>query len=208
VQRYPVALSPQFARPMYDDRGFGHHRIDGTIHCFPSAPPPQTNGHYRAAKQNYPDTPNVPRFLGGTSLLILATASGLEQSTHAEFPGPHVGTYRNRLLKRALLMSGHPVVLFFDESKIAPHGTKGPFRIGECHSVCDPEMAWNDLVQKQPLALCVGASSEDGIQRVVRTLKAQGPWKAGALREYAAAWCTVLENAVFNERLGNSVENG
>ncbi|MCC7420182.1 MAG: DUF4062 domain-containing protein [Planctomycetaceae bacterium] len=139
--------------------------------------------------------------------LILATASGLEQATASEFPGPHVGTYRNKLLKRALLRSRHPVVLFFDHSKISPYGPKGAFKVGSCHPVCDPDFSWEMVVKENPLCLCVGADNDEAMDKIVKLLESQGAWKAETPRDYDGKKATLLVNAQFWNYFGKSRTN-
>lgn len=139
--------------------------------------------------------------------LILATASGLEAESDPEFPGPHVGTYRNKLVKRSLLQSGHPLVLFLDESKIAPIGVKGKFKKGYCHSVCDPEFSWQDAVRKQPLALCVGATSERRLKKVIGSLTQHETWSSEEPKVYDGGCAVVLYNDRFWKRFGVPASN-
>ena len=72
--------------------------------------------------------------------LFLATASGVELDPKSPFQGPHVGSYHNRLFKRAILSNSqyHPVILFLDEDKVP-----SAFIPGKCYSVCDPDFSWD-----------------------------------------------------------------
>lgn len=137
--------------------------------------------------------------------LILATASGLEDSLDPKFPGPHVGTYRNKLVKRALLESGRPTILFFDNSKIAPDGPKGPFVTEQCHPVCDEDLPWRRVVEKNPLGLCIGADEESLLLDSCKRLMKDGNWSfAMRPKKYEGhGWAVVLTNKVFDEQLCN-----
>jgi hypothetical protein len=141
-----------------------------------------------------------------TKTIILATASGLEEASHPQFPGPHVGTYYNKLVKRALLQSGHPVVLFLDESKIAPFGAKGKFVVGKCHPICDPDWSWHKASHEAPVALCIGAGTKPAIDKIVEAFEAQQTWKAERPREYASGWAVIIKNRVFSETLPNAAQ--
>jgi hypothetical protein len=55
------------------------------------------------------------------------------------------------LFKRAIFASGSPVVLFLNAEKLGD-----PFRIGRCYSVFDSNEAWSYVIQKCPMAICIG----------------------------------------------------
>jgi len=97
--------------------------------------------------------------------LILMAASGLELSRESEFPGPHVGSYYNKLFKRAILASACPTVMFLDETKVP-----WEFKIGNCFPVCDKDMSWSSVCQTNPLAIAVAASTEEKVKELERLL--------------------------------------
>lgn len=99
--------------------------------------------------------------------VILMTASGIDVSKGNEFPGPHVGSYYNKLFKRALLESACPTVIFLDEIKVPP---VKEFEIGECFSVCDEEMSWSKVCQTNPLAIAIAASTEERAKELEQLL--------------------------------------
>ncbi len=109
------------------------------------------------------------------STMILATASGLEANS-GMFPGPHVGTYHNKLVKRAMLESKVPLVLFLDSQKILPHGTKSKFNPGKCHHVCDMHLSWEMVTSTQPIAMCFGADNLDELEKVEAEVDKHGKW--------------------------------
>lgn len=97
------------------------------------------------------------------SLLILAATSGM----NCDDPlGPHVGSYRNMLFKRALLQTRAPIVFFVDESKFAPES----YDPNRCFLVCAQEFEWKTIVKTQPIAFCVGISTEERAREIARKL--------------------------------------
>lgn len=99
--------------------------------------------------------------------IILMTASGIELSEESGFPGPHVGSYYNKLFKRALLESACPTVIFLDETKVPP---EKEFEIGKCFSVCDEEMSWSKICQTNPLAIAIAASTKERAEELEQLL--------------------------------------
>ena len=85
----------------------------------------------------------------GKNSLVLMTASGLDNS-NSEFKGPHVGSYYNMLIKRALLTNELPTVLVLEESKVFKKYSKG-----RCFAVCDRTgpLSWEEICRKKPLAI-------------------------------------------------------
>ncbi|MEW6609511.1 MAG: DUF4062 domain-containing protein [bacterium] len=108
---------------------------------------------------------------GSKKLLLFATASGLNIDKDSQFPlGPHVGSYYNKLFKRALFTTGCPIVLFIDATKIE----EIPFNPQHCFSVCDSEISWESVCNKIPLALCIGAKDESQRERIITQVKQYG----------------------------------
>ncbi|MBM3299217.1 MAG: DUF4062 domain-containing protein [Deltaproteobacteria bacterium] len=98
--------------------------------------------------------------------IIFMAASGVDLAKDSEFPGPHVGSFYNKLFKRAILESGCPTVIFLDETKIPQE-----FPIGECFSVCDQEFPWVSVCQARPLAIAVATNSEETARKLRRLLE-------------------------------------
>ncbi len=141
------------------------------------------------------------------SALILGAASGLELDQDSNFPGPHAATFVNKLVKRALLETGHPIVMFLDEEKISPAHPGGKFHVGKCHHVCDPDLSWKDVCAKFPIAICVGASSKEKLDVIVSSLAAAGLTKISHYQECGEkgrSWVTVVRNNPFDEALGKT----
>ncbi|MBI4232494.1 DUF4062 domain-containing protein [Candidatus Peregrinibacteria bacterium] len=134
--------------------------------------------------------------------LILGAASGLELASNSEFPGPHVGTYYNKLFKRVLLESRHPLILFLDEKKISPFDKFGRFKIGECHNVCDEDISWKAVCVERPIAICIGASTKKHLEKIVSLLDEQGLKNVGLIKRCGEAWVTLVRNSVFDSQLG------
>ena len=90
--------------------------------------------------------------------LLLVTSSGLNL-TNGNFPlGLHVGSFKNKVFKIAILKARAPKIYFMDESKIDCE-----IREDHCRFVAeyvDPETGreatWRDLGSEQPIAFCVG----------------------------------------------------
>jgi hypothetical protein len=140
--------------------------------------------------------------------LILATASGLELDPKSEFQGPHAGTFVNKLLKRVLFETGHPIVLFLDEEKISPFFENGRFKVGKCHHVCDSGFPWQEICHSHPMAICVSSSSREKLEQIVEQLRAAGLTKSGHTKdvpEGAGTWVTIVRNEAFDRALGKPV---
>jgi Domain of unknown function (DUF4062) len=116
--------------------------------------------------------------LGGRDQVILATASGWD-TTHAQryFRGPHVGSHANMLFKRAIFMTGLPVVLFLTRRKLDPTCFEARFKCrtdGEsmdpetryCYPVFGRELPLERALVETPVALCVGYEKESDSRRI------------------------------------------
>jgi hypothetical protein len=104
--------------------------------------------------------------------LILMTASGVDTrsaSATVPYPGPHVGSYENMLLKRCLLSLGCPKVMFLHPDKLGFE-----FRFNNCHAVCDQSFSWSQIRKKCPLAIAMSAPSREEQQRLASELEAHG----------------------------------
>jgi len=95
--------------------------------------------------------------------IILMAASGVDLSKESEFPGLHVGSYYNKLFKRAILAAACPTIIFLDETKMPQE-----FKIGKCFSVCDEEMTWSSVCQTNPLAIAVATSTKEKAKELER----------------------------------------
>lgn len=127
--------------------------------------------------------------------LFLATASGIDLDKNSTFPGPHVGSYYNKLVKRAILSANCPVVLFLDESKV-PY----PFIVGRCFPVCDPDKTWDEVCKSVPLALCIGTSTQEKREEVIKEIEPFGFNPITIAREYKKHWPLMASNNLFHER--------
>lgn len=101
--------------------------------------------------------------------LVLMTASGLDNST-SEFKGPHVGSYYNMLIKRALLDIDLPAVLVLEESKVFKDYSKG-----KCFAVCNKtgQYSWKSICSEKPLAIVTCAKLEKS-KAICEELKSLG----------------------------------
>jgi hypothetical protein len=100
--------------------------------------------------------------------LVLMTASGVDTNPDSPYPGPHVGSYHNMLLKRALLSLDCPKVLF-----LHPEKWGFGFRWGNCHAVCDPAFSW-ERAKELPLAIALSADSSEAQRDLADELAANG----------------------------------
>ena len=106
--------------------------------------------------------------------IILATASGWD-TTHniKEFHGPHVGSHANMLFKRAIFMTGQPVILFLSRNKVDPdqelHEARFKCRTDNempkegmryCYPVFGDELPLMKALAESPVALCIGYEKE------------------------------------------------
>jgi hypothetical protein len=143
---------------------------------------------------------------GDDKQIILATASGWDTAHSVpEFHGPHVGSHANMLFKRAIFMTGAPVVMFLSRHKVDPNCREAGFKwrkdskklevdMRYCYPVFGEELPLEKALVDTPLALCVGYEREKleqdiDIRQVGENLKSVlNPelGKAGFDMEYAA----------------------
>ena len=200
---------------------------DGEIRRNPPVAPDPTDPYGAIftlkCKRAYEEPPMVPRSLypkeieaineiidllktGGEKQIILATASGWDTAHHVpEFHGPHVGSHANMLFKRAIFMTGNPVVLFLSRHKVDPQFREAGFKcrtdskgieanMSYCYPVFGEELPLEFALKNTPLALCIGYElekneHEEDIRKVGEKLKSvlrPELEKAGFDMEYAA----------------------
>jgi hypothetical protein len=134
------------------------------------------------------------------SSLILMTASGIDTRPYdvlTPYPGPHVGSYPNMLLKRCLLSVNAPKVIFLDPKK-----WNFDFKYGNCHPVCDASYSWDYVIHNTPLAIALAANSREEQGVISKQLVAQGfnnleleEAKAGS----TGPWSIIASNDKFKE---------
>lgn len=110
--------------------------------------------------------------------IILATASGWDtEHSIKEFRGPHVGSHPNMLFKRAIFMTGEPVVLFLSRHKVDPRFREAGFKCRNdnkkakavtryCYPVFGYELPLIKALMDMPLALCIGYEKEKDEQDI------------------------------------------
>jgi hypothetical protein len=132
--------------------------------------------------------------------LVLMTASGVDtqpESKDAPYPGPHVGSYANMLLKRSLLSLPCPKVLF-----IHPGKWGFDFRFNNCHAVCDQSFPWDRVRSSSPLAIALATESQGRQQQLADELAAYG-FTDIDLEEVPAGiqgpWSVIAANQAFAE---------
>lgn len=105
----------------------------------------------------------------GNKTLLLAAASGLQLSNRIKVKdritkpegilqcrGPHVGSYKNKLFKRFLYETKHPLMIFITADKI-----DSEIDLEKCHFVLDDKEQWERFISDHPLAFCVGCQRRD-----------------------------------------------
>ena len=139
------------------------------------------------------------------SALILMTVSGIDVRTlsiEAPYPGPHVGSYPNMLLKRCLLSINSPKVVFID-----PNKWDFNFVFGNCHAICDESFPWDGVILEHPLAIVIATESKDEQKRIgdelceygLTFLEFEEP-KAGTEGSFAVIASNKLFNDYFKEQ--------
>jgi hypothetical protein len=99
-------------------------------------------------------TKDIDSLLGKKGLIVMAV-SGVDWSDD-HICGPHVGRYRNMLMKRSLLQSTHPKVIVLDNAKWFKS-----FDYDECYPVCGSGIDWSTLLKDSPIAFAVGVNNAD-----------------------------------------------
>lgn len=97
----------------------------------------------------------------GKSGCLLLSAESIDPSDELQFKGPHTGSHKIMLFKRALMESACPMVMFLDDTKIP-----FPARFGQSYSVCDGDFNWSTVMETVPLCLVVGCSTAEAASRV------------------------------------------
>ena len=129
-------------------------------------PPTKIRTMDKHVKSYYDEvTEQFLNFFGEHNSLILLAASGIDLSENSEFPGPHVGSYYNKLIKRSLISTKKPIVLFIDESKLDKQFIKR-----KCYSICDPDFLWSDIIASQAFAIAVATHSMDRCKFAINEL--------------------------------------
>jgi nucleoside 2-deoxyribosyltransferase len=142
-------------------------------------------------------TRNAP----SSKLLILAAASGINCTDSP--PGPHVGSYRNKIFKRALLMTGAPIVFFVDESKFLEESKL--YSPTKCFAVCGEQLTWDQVLKERSIAFCVAASSPEKRSAVVTALHSLGlNWSSS--REPRGDYASCLPFLMSNKRFAEDFE--
>ncbi len=138
--------------------------------------------------------------------LLLGTASGLELRQDFPFPGPHVGSYHNKIFKRAMLKSPHPLMFFLDYTKISPISEDGEFIYNKCYPVCDNKEMWEYIYKQFPLAFCIGADTEKIINDIIELFDCLGFEPFKPISEEEGYWIVVLRNQEFFDKIGKRVD--
>lgn len=189
-----------------------------SIHLFPYGPPELKYGATFGELSRIPEhTPlTSPHKLPGSasptvskirehfintyrnSGILFVTASGIELSPDALFPGPHVGTYYSQLFKRSLLSANCPTVMFLDEQKL-----KNVFIVGKCFAVFDPDFTWYDFCKDTPFAIAFSARSEVFLTETEKILNKIHLTKLTDINEdrfgNIRTWSIILGNQKFQD---------
>jgi len=129
-----------------------------------------------------------------SSGLILGATSGIDFTRGSEGFGPHCGSYKNMLFKRALLESGCPVMLFLDQDKVAR-----PFIHKRCFAVCDSDFPWEYACRNKPVALACAFWNEETAWPVIEEVQSFGFGHVEHERRSERPWCFIVSNDRFQE---------
>lgn len=132
-----------------------------------------------------------------TSGLILGATSGIDLSVTSEVIGPigpHCGSYKNMLFKRALMESGAPMILFLDQDKFWR-----PFIDKRCFAVCDRDFTWDYACRNKPLAIACAFWDEDRAWPAIEMLDSLGFTHVEPERRNERPWCFIATNDRFQE---------
>lgn len=108
----------------------------------------------------------------GDKSLILMTASGVDirqLSEECAYPGLHVGSYPDMLLKRCLMALPYPKVIFLHPGKWGFE-----FTYSNCHAVCDESFQWDNLISSSPIAVALAADTQTRQQELAIDLMSKG----------------------------------
>jgi hypothetical protein len=147
--------------------------IDITVDRTPEYPPGSLqNGESTEIRKLNEAARGVLR--AGNKTLLLGATSGLQLTNkfklknHARLTdgikkcrGPHVGSYKNKLFKRFMYETKHPLMLFLTADKI-----DSEIEVGKCHFVLDDQDKWEHFIREHPLAFCVGCVRKDRVSFV------------------------------------------
>jgi hypothetical protein len=69
--------------------------------------------------------------------------------------GFHVGSYHNKVFKRYMYTTSHPLIIFIHCEKI-----DCVIKVGKCHFIFDNQTMWDNFIRNYPLAFCVGCKNK------------------------------------------------
>ena len=130
--------------------------------------------------------------------LVLAAASAMQLApmavsdddsrNAATCNGFHVGSYENKLFKRALYLTRVPTIVFLHDDKVGANASWG-----RCHYVFDNRMTWESVLSEYPLSIWVGCT-KGSVGRVEASIRQCFP-ETWQYRTYGAAELPVLVRA-------------
>lgn len=100
--------------------------------------------------------------------ILLLGVSGVYFGDRHPNAGLHVGDYVNTVFKRMLFKIEYPIICFIDESKLSIEFNPNRYYM------CGEDMLWKDIVDKTPIAFCIGTSSEIQRKKTYRLLESSG----------------------------------
>jgi hypothetical protein len=98
------------------------------------------------------------------------------------------------LMKRAMLESGCPLVLFLDQDKLSR-----PFIHKRCFSVCDEDLPWDYVCRNKPLALACAFWKEEDAWPLIEEVQSLGFTHVEHERRSERPWCSIMSNERFQE---------
>ena len=169
----PIDVRLQPHGPFSEDYGATYGVLNFSVQESPLSPKDAVRTRLSAETQTLVDSviEDFKRDFSHTGLVLMA-ASGLDtrpESADAPYPGPHVGSYPNMLLKRCLLALPCPKVLFIDPVK-----WNFDFRFSNCHAVCDQTFPWETVKSSSPMAIALAAENRIRQTELAQELSAYG----------------------------------
>ncbi len=142
----------------------------------------------------------------GRAPLFLATASGLDLDGYNPL-GPHVGDYYNTLFKLAIFRTKRPVILFFDQTKLAE-----TYNEEHCYSICKYIDNWTTICSSYPLAICIGTENLENRNEIIGKLARLGLTNVSSIdrtkceKRYKGSWPLIASNDVFADTIARLKE--
>jgi len=170
--RLPITMFPQSSpcEPYGASYGVLEYMIDETTPCFGQCPIDSYAKNaiikLHESESSLSKAENLIMF-GAISGIQVSNNHKIQETAQSDFDetvmgdikkcfGFHVGGYKNKIFKRYLIETNHPLVVSVNRNKIDME-----IDPNKCHFIFDEEKTWIDFCKNHPLALCVGCETED-----------------------------------------------